>query len=130
MAASPPYLHPFVCLGCRRAFRRPGTDRNEAPCPGCGYRAIRKFKRPRRSDDGQWAKVEALVKLGFRFDPDYDADGAIIRYPSNEREIPAFVKEVAQVSSEQIDKAARANAAVALRCRQRRAARAVRMKTG
>ena len=44
----------------------------------CGNRAIRlsrKFKAPRRGDIAQWAKVEALVKLGFRFDTVYDAAG-------------------------------------------------------
>ena len=46
-----------------------------------------KFKPPRRGDIAQWAKIEALVKLGFRFDTLYDADGAIVRYPSTARGI-------------------------------------------
>lgn len=132
MSQSPPYLHPFVCFRCRRAFRRAGTDRNEAPCAACGNRAIlvnRKFKPPRRSDVAQWAKVEALVKLGFRFDTIYDADGSIIRYPSSEKAIPAFVNKVAQVAEERADKAVAAKAAVALRRRQRQGARTQESRT-
>lgn len=70
----------------------------------CGNRAIRlsrKFKAPPRSDIAQWAKVEALVKLGFRFDTVYDADGGTVRYPTNARGIPAFVKKVARLAEEQ-----------------------------
>ena len=129
VAASPPYLHPFVCVACRRAFKRSGTTRNEAPCPACGSPAIlvgRKFKPPRRSNVAQWAKVEALVNLGFRFDTIYDADGAIIPYPSSERGIPAFAKRVAQVAEIRADKAAQSKAALALRRRRRQAARATR----
>jgi hypothetical protein len=101
MARSSPYLHPFVCVGCRRAFKRSGQDRDEAPRPGCGGRAIlvsRKFKPPRRGDARQWAKVAALLNLGFRFDTIYDAEGAVIRYPSTAQGIPAFVKRVEQVA--------------------------------
>ena len=108
-------------------------DRDEAACPECGNRAIRlsrKFKAPGRGDIAQWAKVEALVKLGFRFETHYDADGAIIRYPSNERGIPAFVSKVAQVAEERAHKAARSRAALALRRRRRPAARTRRAKKG
>lgn len=103
MAQSPPYLHPFVCFVCRRSFRRPGVDRDEAACPVCGNRAIRlsrKFKAPRRGDIAQWAKVEALVKLGFRFDTVYDADGGTVSYPTSARGIPAFVKKVGRLAEE------------------------------
>jgi hypothetical protein len=133
MTQSPPYLHPFACFVCQRSFRRPGVGRDEATCPVCGSRAVRlsrKFKAPRRGDTAQWAKVEALVKLGFRFDTLYDTDGAIIRYPSSERGIPAFVNKVAQVAEERAHKAARSKAALALRRRQRQAARARRAKNG
>lgn len=125
MAPSPSYLHPFVCVACRRAFKRSGTGRNEAPCPACGSTAIlvnRKFKPPRRSDTAQWAKVEALVSLGFRFDTIYDADGAIIPYPSSERGIPAFAKRVAQIARVRADNTAQFRAALALRRRRRQAA--------
>lgn len=103
VARSSAYLHPFVCVGCRRAFKRSGEGREEAPCPGCGGRAIllsRKFKPPRRGDVRQWAKVTALLNLGFRFDTIYDAEGVVIRYPTTERGIPAFVKRVAQAAAQ------------------------------
>jgi hypothetical protein len=126
MAHSPPYLHPFVCFICRRSFRRRGSDRDFASCPVCGKRAIRlnrKFRPPRRDDLRQWAKVETLVELGFRFDTLYDADGAVIRYPSSQRGIPSFVKKVAQVAEDRSAKTAKSKAATALRRRQRQAAR-------
>ena len=133
MARSSAYLHPFVCVGCRRSFKRNGTNRDEAPCPSCGGPAIllsRKFKPPQRSDVGQWAKVAALVNLGFRFDTIYDADGDVIRYPSTVRGIPAFVKRVAQVAEQRADKVAQSESALRLRRRRRQAARARLRKTG
>ena len=110
MAQSPPYLHPFVCFACRRSFRRSGVDRDEASCPVCGNRAIRlnrKFTPPRRGDSAQWAKVEVLVKLGFRFDSLYDMDGVVIRYPSTEREIPEFVNRVSRVAEQRAQRDSR-----------------------
>lgn len=107
MAQSPPYLHPFVCFVCRRSFRRPGVNRDEAPCPVCGNRTIRlsrKFKPPRRGDVKQWAKVETLVRLGFRFDTIHDGNGGTVRYPSTEGGIPAFVKRVAELSAQETDR--------------------------
>jgi hypothetical protein len=97
-------LHPFACFACRRSFKRPGDHRDEAACPVCGNVAIRlsrKFKPPRRDDVKQWAKVETLVRLGFRFDTIWDGEGGTVRYPSTERAIPAFVKRVAEVIGQQ-----------------------------
>ena len=107
MAQSPPYLDPFVCFACRRSFRRPGGDRDEAPCPVCGNRAIRlsrKFKPPRRGDVKQWVKVETLVALGFRFDTIHDGEGGTVRYPSTERGIPPFVKRVTELIARETDR--------------------------
>jgi hypothetical protein len=98
VAQSPPYLHPFVCFVCRRSFKRSAVDRDEATCPVCRSKTVRlsrKFKPPPQSDVKQWAKVEALVELGFRFETIHDGHGGIVRYPSTERGIPAFVAEVA-----------------------------------
>lgn len=133
MAQSPPYLHPFACFVCRRSFKRAGLERDDAACPVCGRRAVRlsrKFKPPRRGDIAQWSKVEALAKLGFRFETIYDAVGAIIRYPDTERGIPAFVKKVAQVAEERAHEAVRSRTALALRRRKRPAARTRRAKKG
>lgn len=126
VATGPPYLHPFVCVVCRRSFRRSGKTRDEAPCPSCGGAAIllnRKFKPPRRNDVAQWAKVTALVKLGFRFDTIYDADGAIIPYPLTVRGIPAFVKRVSLVETTASRQTVQSRAALGLRRRRRQAAR-------
>ena len=46
----------------------------------------REFKPPRQGDVKQWAKVEALVGLGFRFDTIREVGVAWCRYPSTERE--------------------------------------------
>ena len=122
MAQSPPYLHPFACFACRRSFKRPG-ERDEAVCPVCGTRAVRlnrKFKAPRREDVEQWEKVEALVKLGFRFDTLYDANGLRIHYPSSKKGIPAFVEKVAQVADDRTRHATRTKAALGLKRRQQR----------
>lgn len=100
MAQSPPYLYPFVCFVCRRSFKRRAEDRDEMACPVCGNTTIRlsrKFKPPRRADVRQWAKVEALVRLGFRFDTIYDNAGVAVRYPATERGIPAFVERVTRL---------------------------------
>jgi len=69
-------------------------------CPVCGNTTIRlsrKFKPPRRTDARQWSKVEALVRLGFRFDTTYDNAGVAVRYPATERGIPAFVERVTRL---------------------------------
>ena len=102
MAHSPEYLHPFTCFMCRRSFKRSAADRDEAPCPVCGNPAIRlsrKFKPPRQGDVKQWAKVETLVSLGFRFDTIHDGAGGTVRYPATERGIPAFVERVAALTA-------------------------------
>jgi hypothetical protein len=101
VAHSPAYLHPFACFVCRRSFKRPAVDRDEAACPVCGNPAIalsRKFKPPRQGDIKQWAKVETLVRLGFRFDTIHDGAGGTVRYPATERGIPAFVQRVAALN--------------------------------
>jgi hypothetical protein len=126
VAQSPPYLHPFACFICRRSFRRPDAGRDEAPCPACGTRAIRlnrKFKPPRRGDTAQWTKVEALVKLGFRFDSLYDADGASVRYPSTARGIAAFLNKLARIAEERVERQSRLKVERGLKRRVRNARR-------
>lgn len=131
MARSPSYLHPFVCssVGDRSSVRLSNGTRQHVRCSRA-VRLSRKFKPARRGDIAQWAKVEALVKLGFRFETIYDADGAIIPYPSSERGIPAFVTKDSQVARQSTDKAAHSNAALALRRRQRQAARTRQTRQG
>ena len=64
------YLHPYACFQCRKSFKRASRVEPVLPCPECGGPSIgltRKFKPPKRSDDRQWSKVEALVRHGFLF---------------------------------------------------------------
>lgn len=64
------YLHPYACFQCRKSFKRATRAEAVLPCPGCGGPSIgltRKFKPPKRSDEKQWKKVEALVRHGFLF---------------------------------------------------------------
>lgn len=64
------YLHPYACFSCRVSFKRSSKTAAVLPCPSCGGPSIglaRKFSPPKRSDVGQWAKVEALVGYGFLF---------------------------------------------------------------
>ena len=89
------YLRPFACFRCRRSFKRGHeTGIEERPCPLCGGGAIlldRKFKAPRSGDHEQWAKVEYLVRHGFRFQSVYGPDGKVIAYPTRLHEAEAFV---------------------------------------
>lgn len=64
------YLHPYACFRCRKSFKRATRVEAVLPCPDCGGPSIgltRKFKPPKRSDEKQWKKVEALVRHGFLF---------------------------------------------------------------
>ncbi|MFK8253141.1 hypothetical protein [Ancylobacter terrae] len=64
------YLHPYACFRCRKSFKRADREAAVLPCPECGGPSIgltRKFKPPKRSDEKQWRKVEALVRHGFLF---------------------------------------------------------------
>lgn len=81
------YLHPYACFRCRKSFKRGQRTEAVLPCPDCGGPSIgltRKFKPPKRSDERQWQKVEALVRHGFLFwslgEP----------YPETAQEVPAF----------------------------------------
>jgi hypothetical protein len=91
------YLAPFVCLDCRRSFKRPWTKGiTHRPCPVCGKPAVclsRKFKPPRATDDEQWEKVRLLVKHGFLFHSIYGDDRAAVRYPESLRDARDWVKK-------------------------------------
>lgn len=66
----PDYLIAHACFGCRKSWK---IERREGPhpvCPQCGnavHEMGRAFKAPKKSDDEQWKKVEALWRAGFRF---------------------------------------------------------------
>lgn len=83
------YLHHYACFRCRKSFKRASRTEAVLPCPECGGPSIgltRKFKPPKRSDEKQWKKVEALVRHGFLFwslsEP----------YPETLREVAAFAE--------------------------------------
>lgn len=88
-SASSSYLHPYACFRCRKSFKRASRADTVLPCPECGGPSIgltRKFKPPKRSDEGQWRKVEALVRHGFLF---WSVNEP---YPDSLQEVEAFAK--------------------------------------
>lgn len=84
------HLYPYVCFTCRGCFRRPVPPRGFArPCPRCGATAAplwTKFKPPRRDNDRQWEKVEALARRGFFFLAVEEP------YPDDLKAVPAFAE--------------------------------------
>jgi hypothetical protein len=91
------YLAPFVCVACRRSFKRPRTKGvTHRPCPVCGNPAVRlsrKFKPPRATDDEQWEKVRLLIAHGFFFESIHDDDRALVHYPESLSEAREWVKK-------------------------------------
>ncbi len=91
----PAYLNPFVCLSCRKSFKRKAdAERSNKTCPACGavmYFASRKFKPPKSTDLDQWKKIELLLLHGFVFDPVYD-DGRRVKYPETLKQAREFVR--------------------------------------
>ena len=97
------YLIPYVCLKCRRAFKRkPDRWVPDKVCPQCRGPAVgmsRKFRAPPRSDEAQWAKVEFLVRRGFRFYSVYDEHHQAVQYPNTLAEARDFVRRFADQST-------------------------------
>lgn len=88
-------LIPFACFACHRVFRRESKTLDNKVCPHCGGVAIglnRKFRAPPRNNEQQWAKVELLVRHGFRFHTPYDEHGKPTRYPTTLRAARDFVR--------------------------------------
>lgn len=100
--ANPQRRAPFVCVDCRRSFKRPiepGVTRR--PCPLCGKPAVRLsrwFKPPRAADDRAWAKVRLLIDHGFDFAPLHDEWGDEIRYPQSLREARTWIRQWADLA--------------------------------
>ncbi|WP_377303202.1 hypothetical protein [Piscinibacterium candidicorallinum] len=91
------YLFPFVCFGCRKAFRKPHTA-SARLCPQCAAPMTmlgRKFHAPRKTDIAQWKKVKYLAEHGFLFQSFYQESALggmqVVPYPRTLREVPAFV---------------------------------------
>jgi DNA-directed RNA polymerase subunit RPC12/RpoP len=97
----PARLHPYVCLACRKSFKRKWIEEFQAgmgmpdkTCPHCGGVAIglsRNFKAPPMNDIQQWAKVAYLIKNGFRFHHQYDESGQAVPYPATLADAKKFV---------------------------------------
>lgn len=90
------YLAPFVCVDCRRSFKRPWTKGvTHRPCPVCAKAAVcvaHNFKPPRANDDEQWEKVRLLISHGFFFHSMYDEKYEKVRYPTSLRDARQWVK--------------------------------------
>ncbi len=101
--ANPRYLAPFVCIDCRRSFKRPWIKGiTHRPCPACGKPAVgvsQKFKPPRAVDDEQWDKVRPLICHGFLFHSIYNDSHELVRYPDSLREARAWVKKWEHMSA-------------------------------
>ena len=94
----PEYLVAYVCLPCRRSFKRRHEPESwYRKCSRCGGWALdvgRDFKPPKASDDSQWAKIEFLVKHGFVFQRIRKGlAGEQVPYPRTLREARTFVKD-------------------------------------
>ena len=91
------YLHPHVCLACRKSFKL-SSRAAPARCPDCAAELVvlnRKFAAPPRRDRDQWEKIAYLIDHGFRFQSVYGIDGQAVSYPSTLAEAKRFVVEYA-----------------------------------
>jgi predicted RNA-binding Zn-ribbon protein involved in translation (DUF1610 family) len=97
--ANPEYISPFVCVSCRKSFKRPWQDAvYHRPCPSCGNPAIqvsRKFKPPKADDLEQWEKVQLLIEHGFLFQSIYDdtQSGRNVPYPKTLKDAREWINK-------------------------------------
>ncbi len=96
------YLQHYVCLDCRRSFKRPvdmmAPLAHQKKCPHCGgvaHSVGRHFRPPRRDNLAQWEKVRFLVANGFCFQHVYETarGGALVRYPRTLKAAREFVRK-------------------------------------
>ena len=62
-------LVPFVCVPCRKSFKRP-IALPRSPCPDCTGETTKlaeKFQAPKRRDDEGWEVVAFVLAHGFRY---------------------------------------------------------------
>lgn len=99
----PRYLIPYVCLECRKAFKRryePGVLTLVCPdCDGPAHRTSRCFKAPKRNDDAQWTKVAFLLAKGFRFSTIRE-NGERVPYPQTLESAQSFVVKYRRFAEE------------------------------
>ena len=95
------YLTKYLCLNCRRTFKRPVEGKGERPCPHCKLTAVRmghKFRPPRLSAYREWEVIKYLVNNGFYYDsiPIKDEHGneiGLVSYPLTMDDAKEFVQE-------------------------------------
>lgn len=61
----------YVCVACRRSFKRPWQPGHEPPCPRCARPtryAGHDFAAPRRGDERRWRAVAAVLEAGLRYE--------------------------------------------------------------
>lgn len=97
-------INHWACFNCRKSFKRCQrlyhpigsgssdiTLTDPMTCPQCGgpqYRMGRQFKAPKQSDKEQWAKVEALISLGMKFESGYSG------LPERLNEVTPFLEDL------------------------------------
>lgn len=84
------YTVAHACFACRKSFKRdPQRDHACPECEGPLHWMGRAFKPPRKLDEEQWAKVQALYEAGFRF---HRYGGNYPPLPERLREVEEFVR--------------------------------------
>lgn len=88
----PDYLIAHACFQCRKSWK---VKRDTGSvCPQCAsplHEMGRSFKAPKRTDDEQWQKVQALWAAGFRF-WSYRSHPEAEPLPERLREVDDFIR--------------------------------------
>ena len=93
----PAYRVAHACFRCRRSFKLqadPMAPAETRQCPNCGgelHWMGRTFRAPKKTDAGQWRKVETLWLEGFRFGS-YRSRPDAEPLPETEREVADFIR--------------------------------------
>lgn len=93
--AAKTFLYPYVCLGCRKSFKKTYREQPRS-CPNCRGDLIRlspNFSAPKSNDIKQWEKVAFLISHGFLFHHvyKYKWGGGYVKYPQTLTEAREFV---------------------------------------
>jgi hypothetical protein len=88
----------YACLDCRKVFKKPRYELGEGRtwetidyeriCPQCSqhlYETGVAFKAPKQTDLKQWSKIAALLRTGYRFNPNF---GSPIEKPAPQKKAP------------------------------------------
>lgn len=89
----PAHLWPHACFICRKSWKL--AEESTAKCPECGAPLRwmgRAFKVPRKADNEQWQKVQALWSAGFRFFHSPSRKGLAEPFPERLRDVESFAR--------------------------------------